>query len=47
MILELQIQIFGAQKKAFLVLEEKPKKKFSACFGFDSALKTIYAQMFF
>ena len=34
-------------KKALLAFEENPpKKNFSSCFDFDSALKTIDAQMF-
>ena len=36
------------QKSAFFVFEEKhPKKKFSLCFGSDSALKTINTQLLF
>ena len=36
------------EKRAFLILVENPPKKFcSSCFGLDSALKTIDAQMFF
>ena len=36
------------KKERFLVLKEKPQqKKCSFCFGFDSALKTIDAQMSF
>ena len=36
------------RKSGFLVFEENPPKKFvSSFFGFDSALKTIDAQMFF
>ena len=35
-------------KREFFVFEENPpKKRFSSCFGFDLALKTIVAQMFF
>ena len=43
----LKSTILDPQKSAFLVFEENPQKKFSSCFSFDSALKTIDAQMFF
>ena len=39
--------ILDPRNSAFLVFEENPPKKCSFCFGFDSALKTIDAQMFF
>ena len=42
--------ILDPQKSAFLVFvetENPKKKKISSCFGLDSALKTIDAQMFF
>ena len=35
------------RKSAFWVFEEKQQTFFSSCFGFDSALKTKDAQMFF
>ena len=42
----LKTTILYPWKSAFLVFEEKPtKKNCSPCFGFDSALKTIEAQM--
>ena len=44
----LKTTILDPRKRAFLVFEEKPPKNvFSLCFGFDSALKTIDAQMSF
>ena len=40
--------ILDPRKRVFLILVENPPKKFcSSCFGLDSALKTIDAQMFF
>ena len=39
---------FGPPKKCvFCFWRKPPKKNFSLCFGFDSALNTIDAQMFF
>ena len=39
---------FGPPKKCIFGFWRKPSKNvFSSCFGFDSALKTIDAQMFF
>ena len=35
------------EKKSFWFLKKTLKKCFSSCFGFDLALITIYAQMFF
>ena len=44
----LKTTILDPQKSLFLVSEENPpKNSFSKCFGFDSALKTIDAQMSF
>ena len=45
----LKTTILDLQKSVFLVFEENPpqKKKFPSCFGFDSALKTIDAHVFF
>ena len=44
----LKTTILDPQKSAFLVFEEKPPIQiFSSCFGFDSGLKTIDAQMTF
>ena len=44
----LKTTILDPHKSVFLVFEEKPWKKFfSSCFGFDSALKKIEAQMSF
>ena len=44
----LKSTILNPQKSAFLVFEENPPKKIlSSCFGFDSAVKTIEAQIFF
>ena len=44
----LKTTILEPQKNTFLVFDEKPTNKFfSLCFGFDSALKTIDAQMTF
>ena len=45
-ILLLKSTIFDPQKSA-LVFEENPPKKFSSCFGFDSAWKTIDTHMFY
>ena len=40
--------ILDTPKRAILVFEENPPKKyFSSCFGFDSALKTIDTPKFF
>ena len=40
--------ILDPRKSAFLVfVENPPKNLLSSCFGLDSALKTIDAQMFF
>ena len=43
--------ILDPQKSVFLVFRRNPlskkKKNVSLCFGFDSALKTIDAQIFF
>ena len=36
-----------AEKVRLWFLMKTPQKKFSLCFGFDSALKTIDAQMSF
>ena len=44
----LKTTILDPQKSAFLFFEEKPTQKIcSSCFSFDSALKTIDAQMSF
>ena len=44
----LKSTILDPQKSAFLVFEEKPQNFFSSsCFSFDSAFKTIDAQIFF
>ena len=43
----LNTTILDRRKSAILVFEETlPPKNVSLCFGFDSALKTIDAQMF-
>ena len=43
-----KITILDPRKSEFLVFKEKPSQKiFYSCFGFDSALKPIDAQMFF
>ena len=36
---------FGPPHNFFLIFKENPPKKFSSCFDFDSALKTINAQI--
>ena len=43
----LKTTILEPLKSVFWVFEEKPPKICFFCFGFDSALKTIDAQMFF
>ena len=43
----LKSTILDPQKSGFLIFEENPQTFFSSCFGFDSALKTIDAHMFF
>ena len=43
----LKSTILDPRKNAFLVFKENPLTKFSSGFIFDSALKTLDAQMFF
>ena len=43
----LKVPFWTPEKVHFWFLKTTPQNNFSSCFGFDSALKTIKAQMFF